>query len=168
MPKEVKSAKPLKGETFVASHGDMNIIKYHDKRYVTMCTTLHNDIIVETNNVDHSTGGKKKRPLCIIDYNKFMGSVDRSDQMISSLNLNRKIIKCYKKVMFHLFDLAELQSYLLYRMKSAKPIPYRVYRRELIKQMLPTCKIPLDRHLGHKRSAGSISDTHRLEDRHFI
>ena len=44
-----------------------------------MCTTLHNDIIVETNNVDHSTGDKKKRPLCIIDYNKFMGSVDRSD-----------------------------------------------------------------------------------------
>ena len=168
VPKEVKSAKPLKGETFVTSHGDMNIIKYHDKRYVTMCTTLHNDIIVETNNVDHSTGDKKKRPLCIIDYNKFMGSVDRSDQMISSLNLNRRVMKWYKKVMFHLFDLAELQSYLLYRMRSAKPIPHRVYRRELIKQMLPTCKIPLDRHLGRKRSAGSISDTHRLEDRHLI
>ena len=60
VPKEVKCAKPLKGETFVTSHGDMNIIKYHDKRYVTMCTTLHNDIIVETNNVDHSTGDKKK------------------------------------------------------------------------------------------------------------
>ena len=70
--------------------------------------------------------------------------------------------------MFHVFDLAELQSYLLYRMKSAKPVPHRVYRKELIKQMLPTCKLPLDRHLGRKRSAGSISDTHRLEDRHFI
>ena len=45
-----------------------------------MCTTLHNDIIVETNNVDNSAGDKKKRPLYIIDYNKFMGSVDRSDQ----------------------------------------------------------------------------------------
>ena len=88
-----------------------------------MCTTLHNDIIVETNNVDHSTGDKKKRPLCIIDYNKFMGSVDRSDQMISSLNLNRRVMKWYKKVMFHVFDLAELQSYVLYRMKSAKPVP---------------------------------------------
>ena len=73
-----------------------------------------------------------------------------------------------QKVMFNVFDLAELQSYLLYRMKSAKPVPHKVYQRELIKQMLPTCKISLDRHLGRKRSAGIISDTHRLEDRHFI
>ena len=117
VPKEVKCVKPLKEGTFVNSHGDMNIIKYHDKRYVTMSTTLHNEIIVETNNVAHSTGDKK-RHLCIIDYNKFMGSVDRSDQMISSLNLNRRVLKWYKKVMFHVFDLAELQSYLLYRMQS--------------------------------------------------
>ena len=38
----------------------MNIIKYHDKRYVTVCTTLHNDIIVETNNVVHSTADKEE------------------------------------------------------------------------------------------------------------
>ena len=47
-----------------------------------MGTILHNYTIGETNNVGHSTGDKKRRPLCIIDYNKFMGSVDRSDQII--------------------------------------------------------------------------------------
>ena len=71
-----------------------------------------------------------------------MGSVDQSDQLISSLNL--RVMKWYKKVMFNEFYLAELQRYLLYRKKSEKHVPHRVYRRELIKQMLPTCKIPLD------------------------
>ena len=52
-------------------------------------------------------------------------------------------MKWYKKVMFHVFDLAELQSYLLYRMKSEKHVPHMVYQRELIKQMPPTCKIHL-------------------------
>ena len=66
VPKEVKCAKPFKGKTFVTSHGDMNIIKYHDNSYVTRCTPLHNDNIVETNHVDHSTGDKKRRPLCVI------------------------------------------------------------------------------------------------------
>ena len=70
-----------------------------------MCTTLHNDIIVETYNVEHSTGDKKKRSLWIIDYNKFMGSVDRSDQMVSSLNLNRRVMKWYKNVMLMLVQL---------------------------------------------------------------
>jgi hypothetical protein len=46
----------------------------------------------------------------VLNYNKYKTGVDRSDQMLSYYSFSRKTIKWWKKLFFHLFDLAMVNS----------------------------------------------------------
>jgi hypothetical protein len=48
----------------------------------------------------------KIKPSAVFDYNKYKTGVDRSDQMLSYYSFATKTIKWWKKLFFHLFDLA--------------------------------------------------------------
>lgn len=58
--------------------------------------------------------GDKTKPTAIIEYNKYMGGVDHSDQMIAYNPFHRKTVKWWKKLAFHLLSLTMVQSHCLY------------------------------------------------------
>jgi hypothetical protein len=55
-------------------------------------------------------------------YNKYMGGVDRSDQMISYTNSIVKSFKWWKKVIFHVLAIAVLDAYILYKSQNPNSV----------------------------------------------
>ncbi len=50
---------------------------------------------------------------CII-YFRYMGAVDRSDQMVAYSTFSRRTLKWWKKVFFHVTSLSILNAWILY------------------------------------------------------
>ena len=56
-----------------------------------------------------------KLTKCISDYNKYMGGVDRTHQLLQPYEIARKSLKWYKKLAIHFLQLAMLHSFLLFK-----------------------------------------------------
>ena len=85
-------------------------MKFKDKRDVLMLTTIHNEEMVPGRRL-----AAHHKPRCIADYNKYMGGVDRTDQLMQPYDMARKSLKWYKKVACHFLQLAMLNSFLVYK-----------------------------------------------------
>lgn len=102
-PKSVVKAKLKKGEINWQRCGDVYVNKWKDKRDVLTISTAHHPGLSEVKN---RHGQSKMKPNDVADYNQYMSGIDRLDQMISYYNSTRKTIRWYKKVLFHLLDVA--------------------------------------------------------------
>ena len=71
---------------------------------------------VETGKKDRITGEVARKTKCVSNYNHYMGAVDKTDMMLSSIELVRKSIKWYKKFFFHMVDLGLLNAHSLYKL----------------------------------------------------
>ena len=69
VPKEVKNKKLEKGEIIARHSGPVAVLKWRDKRKVTMVSTYHS---ADTQRVSNK-GKETEKPLCVIDYNRNMG-----------------------------------------------------------------------------------------------
>jgi len=86
IPKEVKDEKMEKGEIIARNSGPVTVLKWRDKRNVTMVSTYHS---ADTQRVSNK-GKETERPLCVIDYNHNMGGVDLKDQLLHMYIVERK------------------------------------------------------------------------------
>ena len=50
-----------------------------------------------------------------VDYNKTMGGVDLADQMLKYYAMERRSIKWYKKLFFHLLDIATHNAFVIFK-----------------------------------------------------
>lgn len=93
-------AKKLKqGEVDSYHTNAVLALKWRDKRDVHMLSTMHSAEIAEAEKVDWKTG-EKKRPKCVLEYNKKMGLVDKADMQLSFCESIRKTMKWNKKFFF--------------------------------------------------------------------
>lgn len=70
-----------------------------------------------------------------------MSGIDRADQMVKYYSSPRKQSLWYKKVLFHLLDIAVWNSYYLYKKRfDSNSMTFKDFRDILIKNMinLPT------------------------------
>ena len=74
LPKAVTTGKLKKTEAVFRHNGPLLAIKWCDKRAVTVLTTIHTAVHVETNKTD-AQGNRILKPLAIVDYTKKMGGV---------------------------------------------------------------------------------------------
>ena len=80
----------------------------------------------------------------IHDYNQNMGGVDRNDQMILyygyshrfAIKLCYRSKKWWKRIFFHILDLAVVNANILYNETAQKPLKHLEFRLELIKSLL--------------------------------
>ena len=54
-------------------------------------------------------------PNTVNIYSRLMKGVDLSNQLISYYELNRKTIKWWKRIFFHLLDIAIVNSFIIYK-----------------------------------------------------
>lgn len=127
---------------------------------------MHTNELAPSNKIDRNSGENVLKPISILDYNKNMGSVDKSDMILSSTETVRKSIKWYKKTFFHLFDLAVLNASILYNQLTLKQNPVGEFQINLIKQLLQTYHTPQQRNQSGRRPKGANSLL-RLSARHF-
>ncbi|XP_050509345.1 piggyBac transposable element-derived protein 4-like [Diabrotica virgifera virgifera] len=157
--------KLQRGEWSFRSDDKLLSLKYCDKREVYMLTSLHNNTGMETGKKDRLTGRTIVKPQCIVAYNKFMGAVDKTDMLLSSVECVRKTAKWYKKVFLHLMDMVLLNANVLNNIVAKTKTSLAEFQLTLIQQIVE------ENHKGKMRtSAGrrSVDDNPlRLTCRHF-
>lgn len=62
------------------------------------------------------------KPTVIRQYNDNMGGVDVSDQMLYQYLDERRTLKLWKKITFNIFGRVILNSYILYKLNSTRPL----------------------------------------------
>ncbi|XP_067028415.1 piggyBac transposable element-derived protein 4-like [Acropora muricata] len=77
----------------------------------------------------------------MIDNNKFMGAVDRCNQMVAYSCFRRRTMKWWKKVFFHLFFLTILNAYILHNERTQSPVLHTNFCRELVKKLITSSGI---------------------------
>ena len=105
-----------RGNLQVRTSGDLTAMLWRDKRDVRVLTNIH-DPPTEGNFCDNN--GKAIKPQIVADYNRHMGYVDKGDRMTETYSINCRTWKWTKKL-FHLFDLAILNSYILFSSLGGK------------------------------------------------
>lgn len=129
-PKEVISKKLKKDEHVWARQGDIYISKWKDKRDVFCINTAFHPKLISTKN---RFGMDKIKPVEVDAYNMNMAGVDRTDQMTSYYSSPRKTIRWYKKVIFHVLDIAyPFNAYFIFKQKVNKKETFLGFRDSLI------------------------------------
>lgn len=131
----IRQEKLEKDEISFRSSENLLCIKWQDRREVWMLTTLHYADIVNTQKIHYRTKSPIKKPTCVQDYNHFMGIVDKTDMVLSSIESTRKSYKWYKKFFFHLLGIGVWNAYVLFKYISGKELHFATFHLELIKQI---------------------------------
>ena len=87
--------------------------------------------------VSNRRGNIKQKPRPIVEYNKYMGGIDKQDQMMAYYPSLRKTLFWYKKLGVHVFQLLFYNSYVLYCQYSGKKTSFYDYRLSVIEKLLP-------------------------------
>ncbi|XP_029295518.1 piggyBac transposable element-derived protein 4-like [Cottoperca gobio] len=136
-------------------------VKWKDTHEVSVCSTIHEAFSgstvqrrVKTLNGNWTTKSIPC-PTPIVEYNKHMGGVDLSDQLIQHYSVNHKTIRWYRTLFFHFLDIAATNSFLLHkelcREKQGQPMTQRAFLQELTAQLcgVTVAVPPAQAHSGH-------------------
>ena len=171
MPKEMKAG--LKKGDSMSRQIDttMMALKWMDKRPVTMLTTIHDDSFVTKRRRSRAVEGGQEdilKPKVVEEYNKYMGGVDTGDQLESYYGFSHRTLKWWRRLFFHLIEMAVVNAYILYLLTpcTGKRMTHAQFRVELAKGMLMESTTATD-----EPPRGPHPDpnppSHRLTGRHF-
>ena len=99
VPQTVWSASVSKGESIGFGNGTLLSLKFRDKRDVIMLSNLHTESTTRKR-VRGRHESYIDRPDCISDYNKYMGGVDRADQILGPYEAARKTLNGTESLLF--------------------------------------------------------------------
>ena len=97
---------------------ELRAVKWFDNMSVTLLSTYES--VEPTKNVERFDKKASKCvnvscPSIVTTYNQFMGEVDLLDGVLSFYRIHIRSKKWYHKLLYHFFDIAVVQSWLLYR-----------------------------------------------------
>lgn len=117
IPRSVLTHKLKRQETIARYANNILVGKWKDKRDVLYISNEHqNDMIGYVDNLQRH----REKPAPIFYYNKYMGGIDRQDQMLAYYPCDRKTLRWYKKLGIHYVQLMLLNSFFLYNKYSSK------------------------------------------------
>ena len=144
-----------KGEHRFRRHENMLAIRFNDKKEIYFLSTIHKANVINTRKRDRHGNVVRKLQL-VDDYNKYMGGVDRNDEMIGTYSCMRKSMKWTKKVAFHFIEEGLLNAHILYAKEGGRK-PLLRFKLECINFLLAAS--------ASEPSAPTASD--RFSGRHF-
>ena len=92
------------------------VLQWVDNKVVSMITTVGNaNGHIQVSRKQRNAGGWTNRlvqqPQIFQTYNLKMNAVDRSDQILSTFNIQRKCVRWWKTLFFHVIDMAVVATY---------------------------------------------------------
>jgi len=87
VPQRVKDKKLKKGELVAQHSGLVSVLKWKDKKEVTMISTYHGE---ETKMKLMKCRQEKQKPVSVLDYNENMGGVDLKNQLFNPIFRKKK------------------------------------------------------------------------------
>ena len=106
-------------------------IKWKDICDACFPTSAQEDELVEASSLKWAY--HKIKPTIVLDCSKYKTGVDRSDQILSYYSFERKTIKWWKKLFFHVFDMA---AHILHAETKEKKILLGIFYRRVTKGLL--------------------------------
>ena len=160
-----------KGDTYCMNNKHLKLVKYNDRKVVYLLSTVEKGEKVATGKTDPRTREAIKKPEIVVNYDKYMGGVDRSDQMVSYATFNARTLKWWKRVIFHVISLTVLNAYILYKTTTNDRVKllHRQFRKKLVGELVSSVQredVPgMNSPTGRPRSAQD--PILRLVGRHF-
>ncbi|XP_069949960.1 piggyBac transposable element-derived protein 4-like [Cherax quadricarinatus] len=114
---------------------DIMALTWHDKRDVTLLSTIHRNEMVQTDRLSKFNNEPIVKPLAVVDYTNNMQLVDKCDMMIGFVDCVRRSRKWYIKLFFHLVDIAVLNAFNMYEVKTGKRQRFADFSLNLVKQI---------------------------------
>ena len=114
--------------------GSLVYAVWKDTKCIVVMSTSHPGHSMNTvlRNCKDSDGKHQKIPVPIPEpvyqYNRYMGGVDCSDQLIKYYNVLRQTKKYWKTLFLHSIDIAVVNAYLLHRELVEKPMSQYEFR----------------------------------------
>ena len=115
---------------------------WKDTKVVTVTSTMHtatgNEKVIRKmkDKAGQLLRKEVKIPLPIVEYNKYKGGVDLSDQAISYYNILRKTQKYWRTLFWFFLDVMVTNSYLLYKLhlpeEECKKCTHKAFRDNLV------------------------------------
>ena len=96
-----------------------------------MLSSYHSAEFIETKRNDIKTRRPILKPTVVVDYNRVMGAVDKTDMILNSII--RKTLKWYKKLFFHMVNLSIYNAFMLYKITFKKNITFTSHSRNSTK-----------------------------------
>ena len=165
--KHMPELPPIRRGEVVFSHkNNIMCIKWSDKRVVHVLTSIHTDKMVDTGKIDRVTKNSIMKPEAVLEYTNKVRLIDKADMMMATVNSLRKSTTWYKKLFFHILDMALLNSYYMFLVKTGKKPPFLDFSKSVIRQLLMKCSKP--KHTSRPgRKPSAVSNPRRLIERHF-
>ena len=95
-------------------YDSMNLLRIMDRKVVTFLTSEHNLDLIPTGKTNYRNKEPITKPEVMHMYNKFMGGVDRNDQLSKYSAFNHCSLKWWKKVFFRILNLCMVNAFILY------------------------------------------------------
>ena len=102
---------------------------------------------------------RQTKPTCTADYNKYMGGVDHTDQLLKPYEVPRKTLKWYKKLAIHFMQMFMLNSFIV-SPKYGGQKPFLGFECDVIADLI----FETGADMGIPREEHVI----RLTERHFV
>lgn len=132
LSEEVKQKKLKKGEIISRFNGKVMHMKWRDKKYVNMLSTVYD----ESMEIVQSGGKEVSKPTVCIKYKKLhMGGVDLMDQITSASCVTRKgVTKYCKKIFFRLIEMSLHNCHVIYKRNGGqeKVLDFKLHLTEQI------------------------------------
>lgn len=119
LPASLKTPRLTKGEHAFRRKDNMLAVRLNDKEEIYLLSTMHKANVVDTGKRDRHGNNVRKLQL-INDYNKYMGGVDRNDELLGTYCCVRKSMKWTKKVAFHFIEEGVLNAHILYKKSGGR------------------------------------------------
>lgn len=168
--KTISGRKMEKGEMKVMNNqGIMLGVRYEDRKSVLLLSTVEDVQLEEVESRKKRWDGEVvRRPRLVNQYNKYMGGVDRADQLLSYSPFKVKTLKWWKRVWFHMVNVALTNSFILYRERTDDRVlkDGRTFRKDIVQSMVEKEYGATERRPRGRPSTSDNSVT-RLSGRHF-
>ncbi|XP_044164604.1 piggyBac transposable element-derived protein 4-like [Acropora millepora] len=112
----------------------MLAVRLNDKKEIYFLSTMHKANVVDTGKRDRCGNNVRKLQL-VHDYNKYMGGVDRNDELLGTYCCVRNSMKWTKKVAFPFMEESLLNAHILYK-KSGGREPLLKFKLDCISALL--------------------------------
>jgi len=134
IPQRVKEKKLKKGELVAQHPGPVSVLKWKNKKEVTMISTCCGE---ETRMKLMKCRQEKQKPVSVLDYNKNMGGVDLKDQLPQPYLLERKKVTKWYIKLFRLLNITVLNCMEICRANSGQTkTDHFKFRVELLQALL--------------------------------
>ena len=122
LPATFKNPNIPKGEHRYRRHENTLAIRFNDKKEIYFLSTINKANVIDTRQRGRQGNAVRKLKL-IDDYNRYMGGIDRNDEMIGTYSCVRKSMKWTKKVAFHFLEEGILNAHILFKkVGGTKPL----------------------------------------------